>query len=308
MERTQLPRKHKKHPSSVVPRKLLLTAILACWAAALPAQPTMAAIQNVEDAHQSYTAGSYTEDQLHTYGTAVTENVDPDASYAGIGSTVVGVEYRGYEYPMLGSTMVIQDGINTSESTVTVSMQWRTRTDIEIDARDYPGAPGGMQWPPMAYDAYAGVSDVVKLTGVVGPYVMELDYDESAIVIDDPPLTSEKENHLAQGNWLYLGWFEDEAHKHLGNLTDQQEWINAVHGNSATGSKAVANYQGGFADFTAEYTDFMLSDYLGSYGVDTTNNKVWAVLDHNSEFGTIPEPMTAVLLGLGAFMLRRKRL
>lgn len=57
-------------------------------------------------------------------------------------------------------------------------------------------------------------------------------------------------------------------------------------------------------------TDFQ----LGYYGVDTADNYVWAVLDHNSEFAVgqlspTPEPSSAVLLasGLVAWIPRRRR-
>ena len=51
---------------------------------------------------------------------------------------------------------------------------------------------------------------------------------------------------------------------------------------------------------------------LGSWGVDVTNNLVWAVLNHNSEFGAAtetPEPGPAMLicLGLGLCYLRRRK-
>ena len=47
----------------------------------------------------------------------------------------------------------------------------------------------------------------------------------------------------------------------------------------------------------------------GSWGFDMPNNKAWAVIDHNSEFGVVPEPATLVLLasGFGGLLLRRRR-
>lgn len=48
---------------------------------------------------------------------------------------------------------------------------------------------------------------------------------------------------------------------------------------------------------------------LGTYGVDTVNNVVWVVTDHNSEFAVVPEPGTAALLACGvlAWIVRRRR-
>ena len=103
--------------------------------------------------------------------------------------------------------------------------------------------------------------------------------------------------------------------------TATNQWENAVladHGtNNASGGEL--DYQGSFSAFQAQYgTD--LSDYLGAYGVDTTDDTVWAVIDHNSEFGTgnlsdlpitaTPEPSTWAMLlgacGLIAFVSRRR--
>ena len=81
------------------------------------------------------------------------------------------------------------------------------------------------------------------------------------------------------------------------------QWVNAVNGNDATGSAAVTNYSGAFNPSWAA-TDSTLADHLGSWGYDISNNAVWAVLDHNSDFAVIdsvaaiPEPSAATLLAL----------
>lgn len=78
-------------------------------------------------------------------------------------------------------------------------------------------------------------------------------------------------------------------------------WVNAVDGNFG-GTPA---FQGdGSYDPS---TDFV----LGYYGVDTSDNSAWAVINHNSEFGVygIPEPSIPGLLGIGlsGVFLRRRR-
>ncbi len=56
-------------------------------------------------------------------------------------------------------------------------------------------------------------------------------------------------------------------------------------------------------------TDFV----LGDYGVDPVDGRVWAVVNHNSEFGAavitqaVPEPSAFVLLGLATLALARRR-
>ncbi len=50
--------------------------------------------------------------------------------------------------------------------------------------------------------------------------------------------------------------------------------------------------------------------HLGYYGIDTVNNRIWAVLDHNSQYGVggvqiqdVPEPGTMALMGIGTLAL-----
>ena len=279
----------------------------------------------------AYTFDEYWNSQLHEYGSAVTWSVPNGGTYAGIESEITALsgtssqtgdhatrDRTGTEWPVpfdpalktdnyvpfLGTNARILDGTNTSGSGVTVSMSWRNRTDIEFDNRGYPGIY--FQRPPMAYDSYNLVSDVVDLSSTPGIYVLELEYDDGQLVYDTPQKTEEI---LATYGFLYVGWFEDAAHAGGGNVPTQ-EWVNAVDGNTATGSSAVSNYQGSYADFLADpnYPDAgNLALTLGSWGVDTTDNTVWAVLDHNSEFATVPEPASLAVLSLGGFLLMRRR-
>jgi hypothetical protein len=53
----------------------------------------------------------------------------------------------------------------------------------------------------------------------------------------------------------------------------------------------------------------MPSRDLSAFGLDTSNDRVWAVLDHNSVFasGAIPEPMTLSMLALGGLLIAGRR-
>ena len=81
-----------------------------------------------------------------------------------------------------------------------------------------------------------------------------------------------------------------------------------------------AEYQGSFASFESAngITDANLSSVLGAYGVDPTTDTAWAVINHNSNFGTgngsflpvaAPEISTWALLlgGLGLLVVRQVR-
>jgi autotransporter-associated beta strand protein len=69
-------------------------------------------------------------------------------------------------------------------------------------------------------------------------------------------------------------------------LDGSNTWVNAVNGNT-----------GGTLSFVAGA--WSPSYGLGTYGVDIDNNKVWAVLNHNSDFAVVPEPGALTLTGLG---------
>ena len=99
---------------------------------------------------------------------------------------------------------------------------------------------------------------------------------------------------------LVTGLLGDEANARLG-------WSNA-----GTWELAVAGNTGGTSMFVLGAWN---SSYgLGTYGVDTSANTVWGVINHNSEFAVwganVPEPGTFALLALGCIALsvnRRRR-
>ncbi len=97
-------------------------------------------------------------------------------------------------------------------------------------------------------------------------------------------------------SFAYLAWLNGGS------------WVNAVNGNTGNNaSLAQQGYQGSFSAFQIAYGS-TLSNYVGAYGVDTTNGSAWAVLNHNSDFAVIPEPSTWALLalGFGALVLRAR--
>jgi autotransporter-associated beta strand protein len=153
--------------------------------------------------------------------------------------------------------------------------------------------PVGMAWrmfadgEPQSTAPYLhAVSDVVQLTGITetSPFVLQMTFDASLVT----PATE---------GGLHLAWL------------DGAQWVNAVTGNSVTGDDAVARYFGSWDAFTNDYGDD-LNALLGSWGVDTGGASVWAVLNHNSQFGVlVPEPGTWLMLlaAAAAGLLLRRR-
>ena len=277
--------------ANVVYRRVLPLAVVACFAAAAPA-----GLDNSQAvAHDSNGT------DLYTFGAPQMAVVDTGASYAGLSCTVVGLDTTGGNF--LGTTATIMAGVNNGPAT-TVSMAWRNRTIVE--SLTVPVWPDTYR-PPLAPDSYNDVSDVLELSGITGPYVLQMNYDESQLLYDFPETQMEMTFYLVD-DWygkgrIYLGWFNPH-----GPGTNDDQWEYAVYGNSTTGGKAVANYLGSFEDFLVAHPDFNLTDYMSSYGVDLEENRVWAVLDHNSQFVAIPEPATVSLIVLGglASLLRRE--
>lgn len=179
-------------------------------------------------------------------------------SYAGLGSAVQGAG--------LGSIADIREGTNTASDAKDVFMQWRGQD---------PAEPAGHNL----------VSDVLNLSGMADPgmptdpFVLEMSYDPTKL------RPGQSEEQYRQSGAIYLAWLDGDV------------WRNAVAGNLAAGSSIFTNYNGAWDVFRASHTN-ELSNYLGSWGVDTTGqvHKAWAVIDHNSVFAVVPEPDALTLL------------
>ncbi|MGB0766523.1 MAG: PEP-CTERM sorting domain-containing protein [Phycisphaeraceae bacterium] len=152
-------------------------------------------------------------------------------------------------------------------------------------------------------------SDIVEVTGLDGLlHVIEMSFDESLAV------------SLNGGSGLFrqaVLWYDE----------DTNAWVNAILGNSNVDSytdrtvtidgveQTQFEYQQENLFRNTSYEDYLALTggnlVLGQYGYDLDENVVWAVIDHNSSFGgginDVPEPSSALLVGLGGLLLLRRR-
>ncbi|MBI1367865.1 MAG: hypothetical protein GC162_04340 [Planctomycetes bacterium] len=146
----------------------------------------------------------------------------------------------------------------------------------------------GMQWRTVAStvgEINRGnlASDVINLTGIdTTKFVLQMNY---------APIANEAV--LAAAQQIRLAWLD----------TNTNTWKNAILGNHGA-NVGLTNVQGSWAGAGGSTL------VLGSWGVDTTNHVVWAVLDHNSQFAVlVPSPMAlpAGLTLLSLLAARRRR-
>ena len=115
-------------------------------------------------------------------------------------------------------------------------------------------------------------SDDVNVGGTItDTYVLELSYSEAAaLALPGGPEA------------MRLDWLNPNT----------GQWENAVDGNT-----------GGIPTFVDGAYNPAVDSNLGTYGVDTANQEVWAVINHNSQFTTdiqpAPEPGSWMFLSIG---------
>lgn len=189
--------------------------------------------------------------------------------------------------------------LTTADSTVVAALE-----DDSKNAASLAGIYGGDS-------NVVFVSDIINLTGLDGVMqVVQIGYDASGATGEEG----------AQLLWRYDYTGEGGS--------AQVAWINAVLGNSnitgldlALGTLSVGGgaatiqdyldgtrFDGSYAEYLADNN--LSNPALGMWGFDLDNDKVWAVIDHNSSFAaSVPEPSSSLLMlfGLAGLALRRRR-
>jgi hypothetical protein len=285
----------------------------------LPAPPTVA---------RAGTIGAIADNsnQMNVFGPAVTWGRSAGASYAGIGTTVIGTTLapgagtttpiNGTARPQFGSSAWIRAG--QASATTTVSMEWRTATQLELYGSSTSAEmPGGGPMPDSGPWNTLG-SDVLKISGIAAigsldaqgrlptdAYTLELTFDPTILVAsyqNYETLGWTLGDIIAAGE-LQLGYFDPIG----GEWTKQ---VNVI----APGALRVQNFAGSWESFAASngVTDANLDSYVGSWGIvldgaDPTNSRIWSVLDHTSQYAVVPAPGALALLGAAGFVGSRRR-
>ena len=193
--------------------------------------------------------------------------VDPDGFDAGaISPTLTRAIAANRSYTGYGSSVIngsntaaaIVMGSNTTATAKSVTMQWRNPVATESNV----------------------ISSVSRLTG------MELasgGHATDAFALQMSYADFSGDTALGASGQLVVGWY-----------SNQTTWVEATLGNSGPGSTVVGNYQGSWSAFALAQgvTEVNLASFLGSWGVDTANNQVWAVLNHNSDFAVLSLPLS----------------
>jgi hypothetical protein len=225
---------------------------------------------------------------------------------------------------------IIAGNVSSTQNGGLITMQWRTRSAVEMDKSAGPIN----DLPPNGGAAYLA-SDVMQLTGQKGgqDYVLQMDFSN---LVDTPAdqvagLLANKDLYLGDmiGNSVFVNAVTE-------NISDAVNTVNSAGktisqslpaigafsyrgsgSNNASVPYGTAPSQADNAPYIGSFQSFLNSSYLvgsqthyfyehsldqlrGTWGIDTSTDTAWAILDcGNGIFAVVPEP-ASIRLAVGA--------
>lgn len=244
------------------------------------------------------TAAADDSNSLTTFGPTVSATVNLTESYVGVGSQPTSTVNGPGGGPLLGTTAEILWGTNSTGSDTSVDFAWRTRTQSETWEVE-----GGSPTSPPLWSPHIGgmVSDILDLSGMANDGSGEGETDIFVLQMSYVDILPYNEAYDASTGDIAIFYLNPN-----GGGEGIPKWENAILGNF--GENASEPKTG---VVLSSWEDAGSPTALGTWGVDTTNNVAWAVLNHNSQFAVQPEPGTLALLGISGMgmavaALRRK--
>jgi len=225
--------------------------------------------------------GGVSTNDTVTFQATVAANQDGEVDSAPIpkGGSYAGLHSTGGSSK--GNTGMILGGTDNNNPNTIVKMSWANDpTNPTFSGGVGNGQPGFKNNPNIFF-----VSRILTLSGMdTDKFVLQMSYDPGMF-----PNGQAEENTAAAAGWIEPVTMDPSS----GN------WVPAWATNH--GANTGTFHLGAFNAAT--------DTNLGDWGTDPANHVAWAVLDHNSQFGVVPEPGTISVLGLSALGLcaRRRR-
>lgn len=208
------------------------------------------------------------------------------------------------EVTVYGGTLVIEEGFDPDNKVILAGGKFeRTMSGDLAHAVDATSKIGGLD---ITASILAGES--------AAPTTLVTSFKDNSIALNDEIRIGDiYELHGTGSNAfvLQLSFEGTNINRAIGWLDPSNLWVYAVDGNTGNNASSLQwGFVGSFPAFQAIYGND-LSSYMGAWGVEVNGGvtSTWAVLNHNSDFGVIPEPSTygLIVLGLGLGLLGRLR-
>jgi fibronectin-binding autotransporter adhesin len=233
-------------------------------------------------------------------------------SYSGGTTVSSGTLSVGHKNAVGTGTVVIDGGVYVIETAVSAT------NSVTISSGTFSRSLAASSSLVNAVDASSGTGGVVTFATLLAgetsaATTLQTSFAATSAATNDEFRRSDVYSFEGSGADIFtlqLSFTATSPDSYLGWLNGNQ-WENAVNGNAGNNAlSAQQGYVGSFAQFQLAYGND-LSQYIGAWGTDVVGGttKVWAVLNHNSDFSIVPEPGTCalIMLGVGTLLVSRRR-